>query len=98
MAAALVFSAGPAREASMPAGLEVVATGVPRPLQLALDRRTLVVLGPGARGDSAGEIYRVDLEARCPSTSPTGRACGCPFSIAAWPRWAASPSSHARAT
>ena len=63
MAAALVVSAGPAREASMPAaGLEVVATGVPRPLQLVLDRRTLVVLGPGARGDSAGEIYRVDLD------------------------------------
>src|SRR5205807_381486 len=66
MAAALVFSAGPAREASMPAGLEVVATGVPRPLQLALDRRTLVVLGPGARGDSAGEIYRVDLDGALP--------------------------------
>src|SRR5881394_2990737 len=63
MAAALVFSAGPAREASMPPGFEVVATGVPRPLQLALDRRTLVVLGPGARGDSAGEVYRLDLSA-----------------------------------
>ena len=87
MAAALVVSAGPAREASMPAaGLEVVATGVPRPLQLVLDRRTLVVLGPGARGDSAGEIYRVDLDGALP------------VDIAAWPRWAASPSSHARAT
>src|SRR5438309_11889378 len=64
MAAALVVSAGPAREASMPgAGFEVVATGVPRPLQLVLDRRTLIVLGPGARGDSAGEVYRLDLGA-----------------------------------
>jgi hypothetical protein len=42
-------------------GLEVVATGVPRPLQLALDGHTLVVLSPGALGDVAGEIHRVDL-------------------------------------
>lgn len=41
--------------------LEVVATGVPRPLQLAMDGHALVILSPGWRGDSAGEIYRVDL-------------------------------------
>ncbi|OLC35964.1 MAG: hypothetical protein AUH81_09145 [Candidatus Rokubacteria bacterium 13_1_40CM_4_69_5] len=41
--------------------LEVVATGVPRPLQLAVDGRSLVVLSPGARGDVAGEIYRLEL-------------------------------------
>ena len=51
------------REPAAPAGFEVVATGVSRPLQLALDRRTLIVLGPGSRGDSAGEIYRIDLGA-----------------------------------
>lgn len=45
---------------------EIVATGVPRPLQLAIDDRTLVVLSPGWRGDSAGEIFRVDLEAPLP--------------------------------
>jgi hypothetical protein len=41
-------------------GLEVIATGVPRPLQLVFDAGSLVVLSPG-KGDSAGEIYRVDL-------------------------------------
>jgi hypothetical protein len=41
--------------------LEVVATGVPRPLQLVMDGGVLVILSPGWRGDSAGEIYRVDL-------------------------------------
>lgn len=44
----------------------VVATGVPRPLQLAFDGRALVVLSPGDRGDAAGEIYRVDLTGELP--------------------------------
>jgi hypothetical protein len=48
------------------ARLEVVATGVSRPLQLAVDGRTLVVLGPGQGGDSAGDIYRLDLDADTP--------------------------------
>jgi NHL repeat-containing protein len=42
-------------------GLEVVVSGVPRPLQLAVDGRTLLVLSPGERGDAAGELHRVDL-------------------------------------
>src|SRR6266478_2614583 len=66
LAAALLFSAALGREASLADGLEVVVTGVSRPLQLAIDRRTLVVLGPGARGDSAGEIHRVDLDGTFP--------------------------------
>jgi len=42
----------------------VVATGVPRPLQLVVDGRTLIVLSPGIPGDeTAGEVYRVDLDA-----------------------------------
>ena len=61
-----MLAAAPARHASVPVEVEVVATGLPRPLQLALDRRTLVVLGPGARGDSAGEIYRLDLDGALP--------------------------------
>ena len=43
----------------------MVATGVVRPLQLAIDGRDLVVLSPG-RGDAAGEIYRVDLDGELP--------------------------------
>ena len=46
--------------------LEVVATGIPRPLQLALDGRVLVILSPGALGDVAGEIHRVDLTGPLP--------------------------------
>ena len=45
---------------------DVLATGVPRPLQLAVDGRVLLVLSPGARGDSAGEIYRVPLDGTAP--------------------------------
>lgn len=45
---------------------EVVATGVPRPLQLVLEGRTLVILSPGSHGDSAGEIYRVNLAGELP--------------------------------
>lgn len=42
--------------------LEVVATGIPRPVQLTLDRSGgLVILSHGWRGDAAAEVYRVDL-------------------------------------
>lgn len=45
---------------------EVVATGVSRPLQLVLDGGTLIVLSPGSHGDSAGELYRLDLAGELP--------------------------------
>ena len=60
--AALAAGAGPPR----PAEVEVVATGVHRPLQLAFDGDDLVVLGPGNRSDVAGEIYRVDVRGELP--------------------------------
>ena len=44
---------------------EVIATGVPRPLQVVVDGGSLVVLSPGT-GDSAGEIYRVNLTGELP--------------------------------
>jgi hypothetical protein len=45
----------------------VVATGVPRPTQLALDPHgRLVVLSPGWSGAAAGEIYRLDLREPMP--------------------------------
>src|SRR5436190_23520216 len=59
----LALGSASGRDTAAPPGFEVVATGVPRPLQLALDRRALVILGPGARGDSAGEVYRLELSA-----------------------------------
>lgn len=64
VAAVLLASAG-GRAASAPAA-EVVVTGVARPLQLAFDGRTLVILSPGSRGDSAGELHRVDLDGELP--------------------------------
>jgi hypothetical protein len=60
-----VGAAGPAGHAG--SLFEVVATGVPRPLQLVLDGRALIVLSPGSHGDSAGELYRVDLGGELPA-------------------------------
>jgi hypothetical protein len=59
----LTLTSALGREPALPLGFELVATGVPRPLQIVLDRGTLIVLGPGARGDSAGEVYRLELSA-----------------------------------
>lgn len=65
---AVLLLAGAAAPASdgTPGKVEVIATGVPRPLQLALDGQTLIVLGPGARGDAAAELYRIDLRGELP--------------------------------
>jgi hypothetical protein len=55
--------------ADVSAGLrvEVVVTGIPRPIQLALDAQgALVVLSQGWRGDAAAEIYRIDLRGSTP--------------------------------
>ena len=47
--------------------IEEVATGIPRPIQLAFDATgTLVVLSHGWRGDAAAEIYRLDLTGSLP--------------------------------
>lgn len=66
LAVALALAPGAPGEPRAQAALEVVATGVPRPVQLAWDGRALVVLSPGARGDVAGEIFRVDLAGDLP--------------------------------
>lgn len=54
----------PAAGADASGGLrvEVVVTGIPRPIQLAFDAQgALVVLSQGWRGDAAAEIYRIGL-------------------------------------
>lgn len=59
----------PAVGADASAGLhvEVVVTGIPRPIQLGFDAQgALVVLSQGWRGDAAAEIYRVDLRGAQP--------------------------------
>jgi hypothetical protein len=65
VAAAAVAGVPRAAQGLRPPALEVVA-GVPRPLQLAIDRRSLLVLGAGVSGDAAGELYRVDLDGARP--------------------------------
>jgi len=63
------LSSHPAEGVDVSPGLrvDVVATGIPRPIQLALDARGgLVVLSPGWHGDAAGEIYRLDLRRLLP--------------------------------
>jgi hypothetical protein len=69
LAGLLVASPRPAVAAEVSAGLrvEVVVTGIPRPIQLALDAHGgLVVLSQGWRGDAAAEIYRIDLRGSLP--------------------------------
>jgi hypothetical protein len=47
--------------------VEVVVTGIPRPVQLARDEDgMLIVLSHGWRGDAAAEIYRIDLRNSLP--------------------------------
>jgi hypothetical protein len=58
--------AGTAPQAQPGVPFEVVATGVPRPLQMVFDGRALVVLSPGRLGNVAGEIYRVPLDGEAP--------------------------------
>jgi hypothetical protein len=64
----VALQAGPIdAQPSRPAQIEVVATAVPRPAQLALTSSgRLVVLSHGWRGDSAAEIYWLDPAAATP--------------------------------
>ena len=69
LSSVLPSSPRPATGADVAAGLraDVVATGIPRPIQLALDPLGgLVVLSPGWRGDAAAEVYRLDLRGPLP--------------------------------
>ena len=86
----LALEPSPWRSApTSPAGLrvEVVATGIPRPIQLALDARgRLVVLSHGWRGDAAGrDLSGRPWTPRCPWTW-RGRP--------AW--WSRSPTSRGK--
>lgn len=65
-AALLSWAAAQPPSAQTSPVVDAVATGVSRPLQLAVDGRTLVVLSPCSRGDCAGEIYRIDLDGELP--------------------------------
>jgi hypothetical protein len=62
--------------------LEVVATGVTRPTQLAVAGRTLIVLSPGSRGDTAGELHHIDLDRALPIDLTTAPRLRIPFADA----------------
>jgi len=53
---------------------------VARPLELAMDGRSIVILSPGWRGDAAGEIYRLDLDGPLPADLSRRPAVRIPFS------------------
>ena len=58
----------------------IAASGVARPLELAMDGRSLVILSPGWRGDAAAEIYRLDLDGPFPVDLSRRPAVRIPFS------------------
>src|SRR4029434_5481586 len=65
----LSTSPGPAAAVNVSEGfrVEVVVSGLPRPVQLAHDGEGMLrVLGHGWRGDAAGELYRIDLRGSLP--------------------------------
>jgi hypothetical protein len=65
----LSASLGPAAAVNVSEGfrVEVVVTGIPRPIQIAhAGDAMLVVLGHGWRGDAAAELYRIDLRGSLP--------------------------------
>lgn len=66
IALVLLGLAGESPQAQPGPPFEVVATGVPRPLQVVFDGRALVVLSPGRQGNVAGELYRVPLDGELP--------------------------------
>ncbi len=66
IALALLALAVESPRAQLGPPFEVVATGVPRPLQVVFDGRALVVLSPGREGNVAGELYRVPLDGEAP--------------------------------
>ena len=66
VAALLILAVWPARLPGAQPQPEAVVTGLLRPLQLVWDGRALIVLSYSARGDAAGELYRIPVDAAAP--------------------------------
>lgn len=61
--------------------VEVVASGIPRPIQLAFNAAgTLLVLSHGWRGDAAAEVYQLDLSGALPVDASRAPRLVIPFS------------------
>src|SRR5207237_2539176 len=79
-----LLAAGPrtagSAEVSPGSRVEVVVTGIPRPIQLARDGDgMLVVLGQGWRGDAAAELYRFDVRGALPVNAARAPRVVIPF-------------------
>ncbi len=79
-----LLAAGPrtagSAEVSPGSRVEVVVTGIPRPIQLARDGDgMLVVLGQGWRGDAAAELYRIDVRGALPVNAARAPRVVIPF-------------------
>lgn len=79
LAALLILAAPSVPALQTQAQLEIVATGLLRPLQLVWDGRALIVLSYSARGDSAGELYRLPVESAGPVDLTRHPATRIPF-------------------
>jgi hypothetical protein len=78
LAALLTLAAPSAPSPETQAQVETVATGVLRPLQIVWDGHGLIVLSYSARGDSAGELYRIPIDSGAP-VDLTRRPAKIPF-------------------
>jgi len=66
MAALLIGTMSPVQLRGSQSQVETVVTGLLRPLQLLWDGQALIVLSHSARGDAAGELYRIAIDSSAP--------------------------------
>jgi hypothetical protein len=66
LAALLILAAPSLPSPRTQAQIETVATGMLRPLQIVWDGQALIALSYSARGDSAGELYRIPIDSGTP--------------------------------
>jgi hypothetical protein len=64
--AALILAMSPVQLRGAQSQVETVVTGLLRPLQLVWDGQALIVLSYSARGDAAGELYRIAIDSSAP--------------------------------
>src|SRR4030095_14466579 len=83
--------------------VEVVVSGLPRPVQLAHDGEGMLrVLGHGWRGDAAAELYRIDLRGSLPGAAARVHRVACGGAPGRWTlpgppaSWSLSPASRGR--
>ena len=66
LAVLLIMAVSPVQPLPARSRIETVVTGLLRPLQLVWDGQALIVLSYSARGDAAGELYRIAIDSSVP--------------------------------